>query len=160
RRLLAGAAAAAALAVAIPAIPQTHDLAQQAANSVWQSLEQGWYWLTVVRRGPGLMPRYREVTDALNIRQIRGPAAAADAGFTPRLPAAGALSKEPSLSVEGPMSFAGMTTSGVPLTLEIGATVTARWTGVSDGRETWSELTLVQGRAKATAPPGFAADTL
>jgi hypothetical protein len=155
RRLLAGAAAAIAVAVAVPAIPQTHALAQQAANSTWQRLEQAWYWLTVVRRGPVLMGRFPQAVEALHIRQIGRPAAAADAGFTPRLPPAGALTAAPLLSTQGPMSFEADASTGERLTLEVGVTVTARWADVSDGRETWSELTLAQGRAKVTAPPGF-----
>ena len=105
--------------------------------------------------------------------------AAFRAGFIPRLPDAGVLSGSPRLSVLGPMSFAAVISTGdlalalrsagaldrqVPqqwdgaqLTLQIGATVTASWSNVSDeraGGTAWSELTLAQGPPPVvTAPP-------
>ena len=107
--------------------------------------------------------------------------AALRAGFAPRLPDSSVLSGSPRLSVVGPMSFVAvigaadlaqaLRTAGVPdqpvpqqwegaqLTLQIGATVTARWSDVSDERSggtAWSDLTLAQGPARVvTAPAGF-----
>jgi hypothetical protein len=107
--------------------------------------------------------------------------AALRAGFIPRLPDSSVLSGAPRLSVLGPMSFvtvigaadlaeslrvAGVRDRQVPqqwegaqLTLQIGATVTARWSDVSDersGETAWSELILAQGPAQVvTTPAGF-----
>jgi hypothetical protein len=110
--------------------------------------------------------------------------AALRAGFTPRFPDSSVLTGSPRLSVLGPMSFvtvintadlalalrkAGALDQQVPrqwdgaqLTLQIGATVTARWSNVSEqsGGSAWSDLTLVQGPAPVvTAPPGFDLET-
>jgi hypothetical protein len=154
RIVLLAAAAMLAAVILVPVIPQTHVLAQRAAGGAWQHLEQLWYWLTIIRHGPMVMGRFAEATAELRVQQVAGPKAVADAGFTPRLPAAGTLSAEPSLSAQGPMSFEARW-NGTRLTLDIGPTVIARWSGVSDGRTKWSQLTLVQGRAEATTPPGF-----
>jgi hypothetical protein len=154
RYLLAGAVTALVAAIAVPAIPQTNALAQQAFNNGWQRLEQVWYWLTIVRRGPVLMRRLPEAVQAIHVRQTGMPEGVPRADFTPRLPVAGALSTEPALSVLGPLSFAAEW-EGATLELQIGTTVTARWADVWDGREEWAELTLVQGKAEVMAPPGF-----
>ncbi len=107
--------------------------------------------------------------------------AALRAGFSPRLPDASALSGSPRLVVLGPRSFvtvistadlalalrnAGVLDPQVPqqwegaqLTLQIGATVTARWSDVSDGRaggRAWSDLSLSQGTVRVdVAQPAF-----
>lgn len=107
--------------------------------------------------------------------------AALRAGFIPRLPDSSVLSGSPRLSVLGPMSFVAVISTadlaealrtarvldrqvpqqweGAQLTLQIGATVTASWSDVSDersGRTAWSELSLAQGPAPGvTAPAGF-----
>jgi len=107
--------------------------------------------------------------------------AALRAGFIPRLPDSDVLSGSPRLSVLGPMSFVAVISTadlaealrtarvldrqvpqqweGAQLTLQIGATVTASWSDVSDERSggtAWSELTLAQGPAPGvTAPAGF-----
>jgi hypothetical protein len=154
RVVLLTAAAVVVAALLVPAIPQTHAFAQQAANRGWRQLEQFWYWLTIVRRGPAVMPRHAEVTESLRVRQVAGPSPTTDAGFTPQLPAAGVVSAPPSISLQGPMSFEAFG-NATRLTLEIGPTVAAHWSNVSDGQTEWSELTLTQGRAEVTAPPGF-----
>jgi hypothetical protein len=165
RRLLAGAAAALAISVAVPAIPQTHDLAQQAANNAWQRLEQAWYWLTVVRRGPVLARNFEHAVRALHTRQADSPGAMPDAGFAPRLPQAGTLSRPPQVTVSGPLTFAATLSAadapippqwdGVRITMQTGPVATAHWADVSDGKTEWSDLTLTQVRATVTAPPGF-----
>jgi hypothetical protein len=107
--------------------------------------------------------------------------AALRAGFSPRLPDSSVLSGSARLSVLGHMSFvavigtadlaqalrtAGVRDQPVPqqwdgaqLTLQIGATVTASWSDVSDERSggmAWSDLTLTQGPMPVvTAPTGF-----
>jgi hypothetical protein len=107
--------------------------------------------------------------------------AALRAGFLPRLPDSSVLSGSPRLSVLGPMSFAAVVSTadlaealrtagvldrqvpqqwdGAQLTLQIGATVTASWSDVSDERSggmAWSDLTLAQGPARVVmAPAGF-----
>jgi hypothetical protein len=187
RHLAAAAMAALLIAIVVPAIPQTRALAQQGANNVWQRLEQAWYWLTIVRRGPVLVGRLPSLAETLHTRQLVQPdgsravssaaEAALAAGFTPRMPDPAVLPAAPQLSVLGPAAFEtvlsaadlvkAMRASGVldppvpsqwdgaRLTLEIGATITAHWPDVSDGQAAWSELTLVQGRAAVTAPPGL-----
>jgi hypothetical protein len=170
RILLAGAAAAMAVGIAVPAIPQTHAVAQQAAATVWQHLEQTWYWWTIVRRGPTLARRLPDAIEAIHTREVGSAAAIADAGFTPRLPEPGVLSAAPGLIVTGPRTFTATPSAaelnvpvqqfppewdGARLTLQLGPTATARWTNVSDGQVTWSDLTLVQGQAEVMAPPGF-----
>ncbi|PWT86563.1 MAG: hypothetical protein C5B56_12240 [Proteobacteria bacterium] len=154
RVVLLTAAAAIVAAILVPAIPQTHAFAQQAANSGWRHLEQFWYWLTIVRRGPAMMPRLSEVAASLRVRQLAAPATISDAGFTPQLPADGVLSAPPSISVQGPMSYEAFG-NATRLTLEIGPTVAAHWSNVSDGLTEWSELTLTQGKAAVIAPPNF-----
>jgi hypothetical protein len=177
RILLAGAAAALAVGVAVPAIPQTHAVAQQAAITVWQHLEQTWYWWTIVRRGPGLARRLADAVRALHTQEVGSAAVIADAGFTPRLPDAGTLAGAPELTATGPRTFTAALSAaelteavraagwpnallpaewdGAHLTLRFGPVVTAHWTNVSDGQVTWSDLTLVQGRVEVTAPLGF-----
>jgi hypothetical protein len=187
--LLASAMAALIACIAVPSIPQTRAFAQQIGNGGWSRLEQLWYWVTLVRRPPSPLGRLLDVVKALHVRQVLKPRspqpvsnaaeAALHAGFTPRLPDAGVLAAPPKLSVLGPMSFAAvigaadlsslalrnagaqvsMQWDRAPLTLQIGATITASWPDASDARSggtAWSELTLAQCPAPVvTAPPGF-----
>ena len=188
RYMLAGAMAALIACIAVPSIPQTRAFAQQIGNDGWSRVEQFWYWVTLVRRPPSPLGRLPDVIKALHVRQMLKPGspqpvssaaeAALLAGFTPQLPV-GVLTAAPELSVLGPMSFAAvigaadlsslalrnagaqvpMQWDGAPLTLQIGATITASWPDASDahsGGTAWSELTLAQCSAPVvTAPPGF-----
>jgi hypothetical protein len=107
--------------------------------------------------------------------------AARRVGFNPRLPVSGVLTAKALLSVHGPMSFGmvldraelqsalrtrGVLDQDVPqnwdgsrITLNVGGTVTARWSDVPDqwtGVREWSDMTLTQGLPPVvTAPPGF-----
>jgi hypothetical protein len=113
---LIGATAALIACIAVPSIPQVSVLAQQFSNSSWRRLEQLWYWITIVRRGPVLLGRMPDLMKSLHTRPLGKPEppypvadlseAAWRAGFTPRLPNSGVLSGSPQLSVHGPMSFA------------------------------------------------------
>ena len=189
RYLLAGAMATLIVCIAVPSIPQTRAFAQQIGNAGWNGVERFWYWVTLVRRPPSPLGRLPDAVKALHVRQVLKPGsprpvsnaadAALQAGFTPRLPDARVLTAPPTLSVVGPMAFAAVIDAaglsslalrnlgapvplqwdGAPLTLQIGATVSASWTDVSDSRSggtAWSELTLAQCPLPVvTAPPGF-----
>jgi len=151
RCFLVGAIATLIVCIAVPSIPQTWVLAQQAGNSGWQRLEQLWYWFTLIRGGPMLLGHLPAAMKSLHTQPLGKPGlpypvsspeeARLRAGFTPRLPNASAR-----LSVAGPMSLVSVTSDGTQLTLQLGASVTAAW----------SDLTLTQSPMPVVAaPPGF-----
>lgn len=151
RYLLVAAMATLIVCIAVPAIPRTWVLAQQAGNSGWQRLEQLWYWFTLVRGGPMLLGKLPASMKSLHTQPLGEPgvpypvSSAEEArlltGFTPQLPNAPAR-----LSVRGPMSLISVTADGTRLTLQLGPTVTAAW----------SDFTLTQAPMPVVAaPPGF-----
>jgi len=183
RIALIGAVAVLIACIVIPSIPQTSAFAQQIGSSSWHKLEQYWYYFTVVRSGPKMMGRLADAVNALHTPNVitadgvhvvlNAAEAASRAGFIPRLPNSNALPGSPRLSVAGPVSIVAVIRTadlsqalrsaaindqpvpqqwdGARLKVEAGPTVTARWSDVP----AWSDLTLVQGPARVTAPPGF-----
>ena len=158
RRLLFPLAGVAlALFIAVTVLPRIAVLAQTGAEP-WRPFEQAWNWVTIVWRGPVLL--LAKPGAALRVEQVKGPGepqpvanaseAGARIGLAPRLPDATFL-PPPRIAVNGTMTTAA-TWEGQPLTLEIGPTMTASWSGIAG----WSELLLIQGQLPAiTMPPRF-----
>jgi len=140
RRLLLTAALAVVLCASVVALRPTHVFAQSEPSDFFH-LQRFWYWFRILH-SPAILSRLPDV----RIENVPGPAAT----FAPKLPHSSALPGTAHFSAPGAATW---TLANAPITLQLGAAISAEWKDVPD---LWSTVVLTQGPEPVlSVPPGF-----